>query len=426
MSYAPQVPWLQQTTIKDNIVCCEPWDAARYKAVVHACALETDLQNMPLGDATPIAEKGISLSGGQKQRVALARAAYRDADIYVLDNPISALDDQTQEHIWKHLFEGLLQHATIIVGSSRPVISCTAVLHLTADGLKPCPPQFFNGWCADLRSDPLPSRYNPVKSPAKTPHDGSQPARALSPDREVRAPTSRHREGSSRITVEDASVSDVREEVKEFEKFSVSSQRDSAAATDRSASELQSFQRDNQRAFLSQRTGSFLEQLDQKQSQQHRRGILASRRQGSFAAYILKSESMHERDPSVDIKVEKPSVRQIKQPTAAGDNGQHESHDEFQASPSQVGFVQWICACDIGYSRALLVFFSYAGFQFGRSYFSSVITWWKDLSWGISSSTYNYDLIGILGGQIVFRVCSCRLASRVCVVALLHTPKCHS
>ena len=89
MSYAPQVPWMQQATIKENIVCCEPWDALRFKAVVHACALDPDFEQMPLGADTPVAEKGISLSGGQKQRVALARAAYRVADIYVLDNPIS-------------------------------------------------------------------------------------------------------------------------------------------------------------------------------------------------------------------------------------------------------------------------------------------------------------------------------------------------
>ena len=89
MSCAPQVPWLQQATIRDNIVCCEAWDAVRFNAVVRACALELDLQQMPLGADTPVSEKGISLSGGQKQRVALARAAYRQADIYVLDNPIS-------------------------------------------------------------------------------------------------------------------------------------------------------------------------------------------------------------------------------------------------------------------------------------------------------------------------------------------------
>jgi ATP-binding cassette subfamily C (CFTR/MRP) protein 1 len=83
------VPWLQQATIKENIVCCEPWDAARFKAIIRACALEPDFQQMTLGFETPVAEKGISLSGGQKQRVALARAAYRKADIYVLDNPIS-------------------------------------------------------------------------------------------------------------------------------------------------------------------------------------------------------------------------------------------------------------------------------------------------------------------------------------------------
>jgi len=91
MSYAPQVPWLQQATIKDNIVCCEPWDPIRFENVIRACALEPDLKNMPLGAETPVSEKGISLSGGQKQRVALARCVYRVADIYVLDNPISGI-----------------------------------------------------------------------------------------------------------------------------------------------------------------------------------------------------------------------------------------------------------------------------------------------------------------------------------------------
>ena len=373
MSYAPQVPWLQQTSIKDNIVCCEPWDAARYKAVIHACALELDLQNMPLGDATPIAEKGISLSGGQRQRVGLARAAYRDADIYVLDNPISALDDQTQEHIWKHLCEGLLQHATIIVGSSRPVISCTAVLHLTADGLKPCEPQFYNGWCADQRSDALPPRYAPGKASTNAHSGVSQFAgksiQVHDTHNEIRAPTTRQREGSSRITVEDASVSDVREEVKDFEKFSVSGLQTPTAASERSESELVSFQPDNQRQFLSQRaprTESFLDQLEQKQSQ--KQSIMRSRRQSSFASF-LQSQAIAEGNSDLEIKVEKPSEKPSDQPSKQSAADVNEQ-DDFQASPSEVGFIQWISACDIGYSFALIVFLSYLFFQASRSYFS--------------------------------------------------------
>jgi ABC-type multidrug transport system fused ATPase/permease subunit len=88
VSYAPQTPWMCQTTIQDNIISFEPLDQHRYSEVLRACALTQELAAMPLGDQTPIAEKGISLSGGQRQSVALARAAYRKADIYFLDNPI--------------------------------------------------------------------------------------------------------------------------------------------------------------------------------------------------------------------------------------------------------------------------------------------------------------------------------------------------
>jgi len=163
MSYAPQVPWLQQTSIKHNILCNEAWNEARYKAVLHACALEHDLKAMPMGDDTPVAEKGLSLSGGQRQRVALARCAYREADTYVLDNPISAIDGQTQEHIWTHLIEGLLRDSTVIVASSRAVISCTAIMRLSPNGLVD-EAQVFGGWCSPSLTQlqpphPLPPRY---------------------------------------------------------------------------------------------------------------------------------------------------------------------------------------------------------------------------------------------------------------------------
>lgn len=184
MSYAPQLHWIQQTTIKDNIICFEPWNERRYKAVLHACALEHDLKTMPMHDQTIVAEKGLNLSGGQKQRLALARAVYREADIYLLDNPLSAIDDQTQEHIWKHLIEGLLQNATVVVASSRPVVSCTAVLHLSPEGLLR-QPEIVQGWCSAVHaSEAAPRRYSkssfsaPEPSPfppshQQTPHNVS-------------------------------------------------------------------------------------------------------------------------------------------------------------------------------------------------------------------------------------------------------------
>ena len=241
VSYAMQQPWMQQATIKDNIVCCEPWNEERYKQVISACALTTDLSIMPLGDATPVAEKGISLSGGQRQRVALARAVYvsrafplwvyvtscryRIADIYLLDNPISALDDQTQEHIWTHLFEGLLQPATVIVGSSRPVISCTAVLNVTTNGVitGDAAVTKFNGFVAANASAKLPPRYsmdratNTFSPPASS--KASVKSSDVSVEIEQQSATFRSRVGSLQITLEQAAVMDVTQEVEAYARY---------------------------------------------------------------------------------------------------------------------------------------------------------------------------------------------------------------
>jgi hypothetical protein len=235
---------MQQATIKDNIVCCEPWNEERYKQVIFACALTTDLSIMPLGDATPVAEKGISLSGGQRQRVALARAVYRIADIYLLDNPISALDDQTQEHVWTHLFEGLLQYATVIVGSSRPVISCTAVLHLSTHGLSEGESSVttFNGPVVASASAKVPPRYS------KTSQSSSSSASAKfessvkfsdvavqiaphSPKMEPTTPaTFRSRLGSLNMSIEEAAVGDVSEEVAAYARYADLVEEEEASA----------------------------------------------------------------------------------------------------------------------------------------------------------------------------------------------------
>ncbi|KAJ1631469.1 P-loop containing nucleoside triphosphate hydrolase protein, partial [Pavlovales sp. CCMP2436] len=79
-------------TVRDNITFASPFEATRYAAVLKACALEQDLASLPAGDATEIGERGINLSGGQKARVALARACYADADVYLLDDVLSAVD----------------------------------------------------------------------------------------------------------------------------------------------------------------------------------------------------------------------------------------------------------------------------------------------------------------------------------------------
>uniref|UniRef100_A0A182IP70 ABC-type glutathione-S-conjugate transporter n=1 Tax=Anopheles atroparvus TaxID=41427 RepID=A0A182IP70_ANOAO len=104
IAYVSQQAWIQNATLKDNILFGKPMDQRRYNRVIEACALKPDIEMLPGGDMTEIGEKGINLSGGQKQRVSLARAVYNDADVYFLDDPLSAVDS----HVGKHIFEQVI------------------------------------------------------------------------------------------------------------------------------------------------------------------------------------------------------------------------------------------------------------------------------------------------------------------------------
>ena len=86
----PQQGWIQNATLKDNILFSKPLDDKKYKKVIRTCALKQDLLTLTGGDSTEIGEKGINLSGGQKQRVNLARHVYSESDLYLLDDPLSA------------------------------------------------------------------------------------------------------------------------------------------------------------------------------------------------------------------------------------------------------------------------------------------------------------------------------------------------
>ncbi|XP_063262505.1 ATP-binding cassette sub-family C member 2 [Prinia subflava] len=117
VAYVPQQAWIQNATLKDNIIFGSELDEARYQQVLKACALLPDLELLPAGDQTEIGEKGINLSGGQKQRVSLARAVYSDADIYILDDPLSAVDAHVGKYLFEHVLgpKGLLQKKTRIL-----------------------------------------------------------------------------------------------------------------------------------------------------------------------------------------------------------------------------------------------------------------------------------------------------------------------
>ncbi|XP_037954692.1 probable multidrug resistance-associated protein lethal(2)03659 [Teleopsis dalmanni] len=100
-SYASQEPWLFTGTVRQNILFGQPMNRRRYKTVVKKCALERDFELLPNGDKTIVGERGTSLSGGQKARISLARAVYRETSIYLLDDPLSAVDT----HVGRHLFD---------------------------------------------------------------------------------------------------------------------------------------------------------------------------------------------------------------------------------------------------------------------------------------------------------------------------------
>ncbi|KAG0294343.1 hypothetical protein BGZ98_001806 [Dissophora globulifera] len=117
IAYVPQQSWILNATLRDNILFGLEYNQERYERIVAASGLEPDLAMLPAGDLTEIGERGINLSGGQKQRVSLARAAYNDADIYLLDDPLSALDAHVDQHLWNELIgpQGLLCNKTRVL-----------------------------------------------------------------------------------------------------------------------------------------------------------------------------------------------------------------------------------------------------------------------------------------------------------------------
>ncbi|NWQ61769.1 MRP1 protein, partial [Neopipo cinnamomea] len=119
VAYVPQQAWVQNATLEDNIIFGREMNENRYKCVIEACALLPDIEILPSGDKTEIGEKGVNLSGGQKQRVSLARAVYCNADVYLLDDPLSAVD----AHVGKHIFEKVIGPKGILKNKTRVLVT---------------------------------------------------------------------------------------------------------------------------------------------------------------------------------------------------------------------------------------------------------------------------------------------------------------
>ncbi|QHN90835.1 ABC transporter C family member [Arachis hypogaea] len=105
-AYVAQSPWIQSGKIEDNILFGQEMDRERYEKVLESCCLKKDVEVLSFGDQTVIGERGINLSGGQKQRIQIARALYQDADIYLFDDPFSAVDAHTGSHLFKVMKDG--------------------------------------------------------------------------------------------------------------------------------------------------------------------------------------------------------------------------------------------------------------------------------------------------------------------------------
>uniref|UniRef100_A0A8C7CGT6 ABC-type glutathione-S-conjugate transporter n=1 Tax=Oncorhynchus kisutch TaxID=8019 RepID=A0A8C7CGT6_ONCKI len=119
VAYVPQQAWIQNATVQDNVTFGREKQKTWYQRVLDACALLPDLEILPAGDSTEIGEKGLNLSGGQKQRVSLARAVYRKADVYLLDDPLSAVD----AHVGQHIFDKVIGPKGVLRNKTRVLVT---------------------------------------------------------------------------------------------------------------------------------------------------------------------------------------------------------------------------------------------------------------------------------------------------------------
>ncbi|KAJ1420288.1 P-loop containing nucleoside triphosphate hydrolase [Sesbania bispinosa] len=115
LAYVSQTSWIQSGTVRDNILFGKPMDKTRYENAIRVCALDKDINDFSHGDITEIGQRGINMSGGQKQRIQLARAVYNDADIYLLDDPFSAVDAHTAAILFNDCVMRALKDKTVIL-----------------------------------------------------------------------------------------------------------------------------------------------------------------------------------------------------------------------------------------------------------------------------------------------------------------------
>ena len=143
IGFVKQEPWLQQGTIRDNIMWGKAFQYSWYNKVVEACALKLDFDQLSRGDLSQVGEGGAALSGGQKARVALARAVYQDRELYLIDDIFSAVDGDVAAHIYRRCIMGLLRDKTRVLCThqNRFVAAADTILILSEGRIvTQCPP----------------------------------------------------------------------------------------------------------------------------------------------------------------------------------------------------------------------------------------------------------------------------------------------
>ncbi|KAM1350686.1 hypothetical protein ACFX14_004730 [Malus domestica] len=119
VAYVPQVSWIFNATVRDNILFGSYFDSGRYEKAIDVTALRHDLDLLPGGDLTEIGERGVNISGGQKQRVSMARAVYSNSDVYIFDDPLSALDAHVARQVFDKCIRGELREKTRVLVTNQ-------------------------------------------------------------------------------------------------------------------------------------------------------------------------------------------------------------------------------------------------------------------------------------------------------------------
>ena len=135
IAYVSQTAWIVNATVKDNVIFGNTYNEELYENCIKVCQLESDREVLPNGDETEIGEKGINLSGGQRQRVSMARAVYDNADVYLFDDPLSALDAEVGKKIFNDCIKGQLEKKTrILVTNQLQYLSSCDVIYVVDEG----------------------------------------------------------------------------------------------------------------------------------------------------------------------------------------------------------------------------------------------------------------------------------------------------